>query len=222
MTRHDEGRGVAAASRVLGAIARRWWLIVGVVALVGVGTALTKASALTSPAYTESATVQIVVIPSGATSYGGAVGWAQAEVAAQHVTSALVSAEAGPAPFTLAFAQTGDTVTVTAHAATKADAERGVRAALAAIDAAVANGDLASAAGLSSDVQLGVVLTQTPTGAVVDQTAAQAAWRGIALRLALALALGIVLAGIAGALEARAHEGRSDAGEAPPAARGNT
>jgi len=84
-------------------------------------------------------------------------------------------------------------VTLTVPAAAKADAERALGAALAAITTEVANGDT-TAGGPESGAQLRVQVTNALAGAVVDRAAQQASWRGIIERLALALVLGMALA----------------------------
>jgi hypothetical protein len=220
----SEGPGASAFRRAAGAIARRWWLIAGIVALVGVGASLTQLSAVTSPPYTESATLQIVAMPSGASSYDGYAARSRAETAAENVASDLVtsssdlatSSSLGAAQYTLAIVHAGDTVTLTVHAATKADAERVLSAALVAVTTDVANGEAVATGGPGADAQLRVQVTSAPAGAAVDRAAQQAGWRDVIERLALALALGVALAVAAWRWEG----GRSRGATGTPAADG--
>ena len=184
MTQLSEHQVMDTFRRTLGAIIRRWWLIVGVVVLVGIGTSLTQFSAVSAPPYTESATFEIVAVSAGASNYDGYTTRVQAEAAEESVANDLISTtNAGAGLGSVAIAHSGDTVTLTVHAATAADADRLLQAALAAIGVAT-----------GSDAQLRMVVTSMPSGAIVDEVALRAAWRGIIERLVLAFVIGVVLA----------------------------
>lgn len=174
--------------------------------LVGVGASLTQLPAVTSPPYTESATFQIVALPSGVSSYDGYLAQSRAETAANVASDLVTSSNVGAASYAIAIVQSGAMVTLTVHAAAKADAERVLVAALAAITTEVANGDT-TAGGSGSDAQLRVQVTSALEGAVVDRAAQQASWRGIIERLALALVVGMALAVAAALWEGRRGRG---------------
>lgn len=210
MVDHPRRQSTSGTRRLATALAKRWWLVVGVATLVGIGALATAISSSASPPFTEAVTFQIDSVPTGATSYDDSVARSRAELAEQEVASGVTTSssfldaltarlsgsgmvvDARSLQGALEAAHMGDVVVLTVHWATKTGAERVTSAALAEIRMEVANGDM-TLVSPPGDAVLRVAAPESLPTAVVDVAAQRAAWRSALLRLLAGLGCGLSL-----------------------------
>jgi hypothetical protein len=208
--------------RAMEAVARHWWLAVGVMAVVTAGAAFADFGPGAPHTYLASESCTILALPSGADASSYAAYLAHDdELAAARATDGLVTSpqfaaaaaaranastgerfSASGVANALSATHAGNVVTLSARWGTQLGTSALLAAAAAELSAEAAAGQLATLNGPASAVQLRVKSPTTVAEALPDPATQAAARRDFLLRVVAGVGAGLLLAALAARLEA--------------------